>query len=933
MSNERGDQAQIEASLAHWEERALVATSSGEHQKALEAHGQALVLAAQLGRPRLLAALYNRLGNALEAANQVQQAVIAYESGLRALTGESGLGAGSGLGPADEEIEAVLRALGSAAKGFDPSRSLVDVPDLYSQTTASDLGQAEADRALPVKLLINVGNAYLRQPQLGPALAAYGQALMRPEIEAAPLLRAHTLTHIGLIRRQQGSPDDAEAALQHALELFDQQEALGGDVAEKRRALAALAGIHRDRGRFDDALGAYQEALSLYEASDDILGHGRAQAGLGHLYLQRHRYGEAQTAFARAVELAQRAADEETLWHAHWGLGRCQHAAGELDAAADSLQHALTKIKARRRQLRTDEGKVTFLQSVQQVFDQLIEVHLDRTATDPVAYWAVLAVIEEARGQALYDLMGMRRRQFASQQVGYRETRLRSLGEPRNSPQQMAPGIPSGGGLSNMVTQMAPGTPSGPGLSSMVAQMAPGVESVASPNLGQLLDTPLWDEDLDPLVGFVEAAPAGANEALGRPEETGSPAPPSSPALRPLARLVFHTLPRRTVVLAIVPDSSDDNAGPRGKIQGHVAAVGHDELAQRVAALRQALQVDDAPRGVRPLRDARRRQPEAAAGDPEPLLRALHADLVEPLADTLPADGTPVVVEPHGPLWLLPFAALQAADGSWLADRCPLLHSPSGNVLDEIRREPDYGAPGELSTLVVGNPAMPTLVRQGDLEVELAPLPGAEAEARAIAGIFPSARTTLLLGDAADWASVVAQMPLHGIVHLSTHGLANADKPLDSFIVLGPPGEGTLKTLAQHRQQTTGWSQYHFLRQFLEDQGHRGLLTAEQILYLPLPADLVTLSACQTGLGQISGDGMIGLARSFLVAGARAVLVSQWSVSDTATAELMLSFYRYYVDFDDKALALQRAMQDLRAMPQYDHPRYWAPFVIVGAEA
>ena len=110
------------------------------------------------------------------------------------------------------------------------------------------------------------------------------------------------------------------------------------------------------------------------------------------------------------------------------------------------------------------------------------------------------------------------------------------------------------------------------------------------------------------------------------------------------------------------------------------------------------------------------------------------------------------------------------------------------------------------------------------------------------------------------------------------------------------------------------------------------MLTAQQILYLPLPADLVTLSACQTGLGQISGDGMIGLSRSFLVAGARSVLVSQWSVSDTATAKLMAAFYRHYIELDDKAIALQLAMQALRSQSEYDHPRYWAPFVVVGAE-
>jgi CHAT domain-containing protein len=293
-----------------------------------------------------------------------------------------------------------------------------------------------------------------------------------------------------------------------------------------------------------------------------------------------------------------------------------------------------------------------------------------------------------------------------------------------------------------------------------------------------------------------------------------------------------------------------------------------------------------------------------------------------------------VVFEPHGPLWLLPFAALQDADGKWLADRWPLLYAPSAEVLDEIRREPDYGAPAELKPLVVGNPIMPSVVQEGGMEITLRPLPGAEKEARAIAGLFGDDGPTLLLGPAADWATTVAQMPLHGIVHLATHGLANARQPLASFIALGAPEASRVEALDRRQQQSGSyWPQSRFFSQFLDDQGRHGLLTAEQILYLPLPADLVTLSACQTGLGQISGDGMIGLARSFLVAGARAVLVSQWSVSDEATAELMLAFYRYYLAIDDKALALQRAMQELRARAEFAHPRYWAPFVVVGAEA
>jgi CHAT domain-containing protein len=174
-------------------------------------------------------------------------------------------------------------------------------------------------------------------------------------------------------------------------------------------------------------------------------------------------------------------------------------------------------------------------------------------------------------------------------------------------------------------------------------------------------------------------------------------------------------------------------------------------------------------------------------------------------------------------------------------------------------------------------------------------------------------------------------MPRHGIVHLATHGIAYPGAPLASFVALGAPQKKDMDTLLQ---RTGGPSSVQrFLEMLRVLGGDDGLLTAQQVVYMPLPADLVSLSACQTGLGRVSGEGMIGLSRAFLVAGARSVLVSQWSVSDEATAALMAAFYRGYLEWDNKALALQRAMQALRANPAYANPRYWAPFVIVGAEA
>jgi len=866
------------------EDRALRACDAHRYEEAIEAHGRALNLARGLDRPRLVAVIFNRVGQTLEARGSVQRAVIAYESGFKALSADPSL-----------HLDSALETLGLVSKAFEAGPAVV--ADLYSEATATDLRAAEADPRLPVILLINIGNAYVRQPQNEPALNAYQQALQRPEMADAPELRAHALTHIAIIYRRKGDNQAAETALGKALQLLEAH----APPAERRRALAVLAGIQRDRGQASLAVDTYRQALSHYAGANDPRGEGRTLAGLGHLYLEQGQCSEALPVFQRAVALAESTRDEDTLWHAYWGLGCCQEQAGDLTNAAGSLRSSLDKIRARQQELRTDEGKVTFLESVQEAFDHLLSVHLKRAHSDPSAYGEALAVAEEARGQALHDLMGMRRRRFLSRRTGVRASRTR----PVSPAAQMAPGTPAPSPDFSPMAQMAPATPATPGL-----------------ELADLSDS-LWDEDSEAIHAWREAA--AATPAPRWPDEPQPAQEPESSSPQPLARLVFHVLAEYTAVFAVTP---------QGAVHGHTVEWSRQAIGERVARLRHMLGVDDSPRGLRLARDLQLDGQAEPPADPKPLLRELYDGLIAPVAQALPSDGTVVVVEPHGALWLLPFAALLGPDGVWLADRWPLLCTPSAQVLDEIRQEPDYGGPKDLPALVVGNPIMPRVPPQDGLEITLQPLPGAEQEARAIASLFEG-RCTLLLGTQADWASVVARMPRHGILHLATHGIAYAGAPLASFVALGAPQKKDVDTLLQRPETLTAGSSpsQRFLDMLRLMGGDDGLLTAQQVVYMPLPADLVGLSACQTGLGRVSGEGMIGLSRAFLVAGARAVLVSQWSVSDEATAALMAAFYRGYLEWDNKALALQRAMQALRANPAYANPRYWAPFVVVGAEA
>jgi CHAT domain-containing protein len=182
---------------------------------------------------------------------------------------------------------------------------------------------------------------------------------------------------------------------------------------------------------------------------------------------------------------------------------------------------------------------------------------------------------------------------------------------------------------------------------------------------------------------------------------------------------------------------------------------------------------------------------------------------------------------------------------------------------------------------------------QGD---QLQPLPGARKEAIAIGKIL---NTTPLLGDQATKTTVLDQMRTASLVHLATHGLLDTiDGTMPGAIALAPQGQDS------------------------------GLLTANEIFDLNLSANLVVLSACDTGRGEIKSDGVIGLSRSLIAAGVPTVVVSLWAVNDSSTSVLMSDFYRNLEANPNKAQALRKAM--LMTMKQYPNPSDWAAFMLVG---
>ena len=287
-------------------------------------------------------------------------------------------------------------------------------------------------------------------------------------------------------------------------------------------------------------------------------------------------------------------------------------------------------------------------------------------------------------------------------------------------------------------------------------------------------------------------------------------------------------------------------------------------------------------------------------------LKRLHELLINPIADLLPKNPNDrVTFIPQSSLFLVPFPALQDANGKYLIEKHTILTSPSIQVLEltrekrqQIGKQPIQGN----NMLIVGNPTMPKIRPEiGKPPQQLTPLPAAEQEVKAIAKLF---KTQALIGDRATETEVTQRLPQARFVHLATHGIFDDIQGLNSGIALAasPTNKGNEKSY--------------------------GLLTAGEILDLKLKAELVVLSACDTGRGRITGDGVIGLSRSLISAGTPSVLVSLWSVPDSPTALLMTDFYQNLSKNPDKAQALRQAM--LTRMKQHPNPRDWAAFTLIG---
>ena len=257
--------------------------------------------------------------------------------------------------------------------------------------------------------------------------------------------------------------------------------------------------------------------------------------------------------------------------------------------------------------------------------------------------------------------------------------------------------------------------------------------------------------------------------------------------------------------------------------------------------------------------------------------------------------GDELIIVAHGSSFIIPYAALVDQHSKYLSETLRVRLAPSLTCLKLLAECPEWRH-STSGALLVGNPWVETV--RIDRE-KLQQLPGAEKEVKMIGQIL---NIVPLTGKDATKEQVLSRLNPVSLIHIAAHGQTE-----NGEIILSP-----------NRASVD------------EPEEEDFLLTMADVLGAKLHAKLVVLSCCHSGQGPIKAEGVVGIARAFLGAGARSVIATLWAIDDEATLEFMRHFYGHLVAGQSASKALHQAMKCLRESEQYKAVKHWAPFVLIG---
>ena len=720
-----------------------------------------------------------------------------------------------------------------------------------------------------------------------------GIAIAEVSIDPRDFTYISLVNNLGDAYLQQNEIDKAEPFVTRALEMVEKR--FGPDDIRVANPVANLGIIAREKKAFSRALTYFDRA---YAIRTKVLGASNATTAgtlisIGNVHHAKGDYQEALNTLQKALEVLEVSAGpyHRLTMMALANMARTSAAMGEVAAAISfqaRVEHIVERITALNLRIGSERQKLAYL-------DDDTRLRTSRTVSfsnqlapdDPAAVRLASQVVLQRKGRVLDAMAGA-----SAALRDHLDDESRGLFDE----------------LQGVTAEFSALSLNGPGRTPF-----PEYEK-------RLRALEQQQESLEAQISRRSGAFRAATQPL-----TLAAVQAAIPA--PAALIEFVTYQTFSAVAA-----EEREAYGETRYAAYVIRASGDPIR---ADLGPAAKIDAAIESLRgALRDWRR-------ADVKKLSRALDAMVFEPIRRTL-GDTTRLLISPDGALNLVPFEALVDARGRYAIESFAIGYLTSGRDLLRLQvpresqsgplviADPEFGEPGEPAASsrrsVRGQRRSITSAR--DLRsTYFAPLSGTAQEAREIHSLFPQA--TVLTRHRATKAAL-RSAPAPAILHIASHGFFLED----TAPLAGAKDTRAAEAMAQVLENPLIRSGMA-LAQANVRRGptDSGILTALEAANLNLwGTQLVTLSACDTGVGQVvQGEGVYGLRRAFLLAGAESIVMSLWPVSDRVTREMMKAYYTGLKDGRGRGEALRRTQLDMLKRGGRSHPFFWAGFIQAGA--
>ncbi len=702
---------------------------------------------------------------------------------------------------------------------------------------------------------------------------------------------AHTLLNLGTVERGFGDIQKASDLYQKALKIFRDANDKDGEAS----ALNCIAEIYWANGDKQKTLENHQKVLSIYRVLGSRVGEADALTNLGFIYEYLGDIEQTFSCYNQALPIFRLLGDQTGEAIALYGLARVSYTRGQVDEALKQIEGSIKIIESLRIKIASSDLRASYLATYRHFYELYIDIlmQLNQSRAGQGFDTRALEVSERARARSLLDILNEARadiRQGIDPVLLERERALQI--ELNRKEQARLKRLTSQERNEELEKEIRTLTTKYQELQAEIKLKSPRYAALTQPQpintkeIQQLLDadTILLEYHLGYYKSYLWVVSKDSVKTFYLPKRE---------EIESAARQFYETVKEKK--------TSDKAHIPAKNLSKIILEPAASELGNKRLLIVADGALQYIPFAALPSPKSKVQSPTPASETNNSELRTQNSEL-------------PLIV--NNEIVYLPSSSVLSlirteASGRQPAPKTLAVIADPVFTLDDPRMKKTKETEKSIAQTATTQLPQSTLRNLGlkeDAGFKIARLPGTKDEAEQILALIPEPQRKQALGFDANRATVTSDdMSKYRIIHFATHGVLDSEHPELSGVILS----------------------------LLDEKGNTqdGFLRLHEIFNLKLPADLIVLSACQTGLGKdIKGEGLVGLTRGFMYAGALRVTATLWEVPDSATAELMKIFYQGMLGEKHlrPAAALREAQIQMWKTKNRSAPYYWSAFTIQG---